>query len=107
VLRVLLKVLLAAAALAAVWAFVPIGGRTMSDRWHRARSASEFVDRTWAEVHGEARPTRPRAPANHTQSAAPRAQARAGSSQVARPVEGHTDADRKALDRIVTDHLDE
>lgn len=96
-LRVLLKVLVAAAALAAVWAFVPISGRTMAERWHRAHDASEFVDRTWAELRGEPRPAqRPHAP--------PRAQARSGPA-AARPTESHTEADRKALDRIVSDHV--
>jgi hypothetical protein len=99
VLRVLLKVLLVAAALAAVWAFVPIHGRTMADRWHRARTPSELVDRTWAELRGEAHPQeRPHAP--------PHSQGRPG-SPAARPTESHTDADRKALDRIVSNHLDD
>lgn len=109
VLRVLLKVLLAAAALAAVWAFVPIHGRTLADRWHRARDASEFVDRAWAEARGEAHPS-PRArtsPGGHAPAApASRTQARTG-PQPGRPAESHTDADRKALDRIVSEHLDE
>lgn len=101
----LLKVALVAAALAAVWQFVAIGGRTMAERWHRARSTSEFLDRTWAEVAGDPKPQARahapgRAPVN---AAAPRPQARA--TPGTRPTEGHTEADRKALDRIVSEHV--
>lgn len=97
-LRLILKVLLAAAALAAVWAFVPMGGRTMSDRWHHARNPTEFFARTWAEVRDDEHP--PQHP-----RAAPRSQARTG-TPATRPTESHTDTDRKALDRIVSDHLE-
>jgi hypothetical protein len=95
-LRVLLKVVLAAAALAAVWAFVPIGGHTMADRWRRARTPAELIDRTWAELKGE--PAHPHATA--------RTQARTAAPG-ARPTESHSDSDRKALDRIVSEHLQE
>lgn len=96
-LRLALKIMLAGAALAAVWAFVPIGGRTMATRWDRAANAGDFVDRTWAELHGPPRRTaqKPRAP-QHAQGRAP-----AG----ARPSEGHTEADRQELDRILSGHL--
>ncbi len=95
--RVALKLLLAAAALAAVWAFVPVGGRTMADRWRHARTGTEFLDRTWGELRGDARqPEHAHAP--------PRAQARAG-AQPARPTESHTEADRQALDRILSEHV--
>jgi hypothetical protein len=98
-LRVALKILLAGAALAAIWSFVPIGGRTMAWRWHRAASPAEFVDRTWAELRsdiGGAPHGRP----------APHAQARSGASGT-RPSESHSEADRRELDRILTRHLDE
>jgi hypothetical protein len=98
-LRVALKILLAGAALAAVWAFVPIDGHTMSWRWHRAGSAAEFVDRTWAELRGDANPAQHGRPA-------PRAQAR-GASPSTRPSEAHTEADRRELDRILSRHLEE
>ncbi len=94
----LLKIVLAAAALAAIWAFVPIGGHTMAWRWRRAPSPAEFVDRTWAEIRGAGGPQHGRP--------APRAQARAGASG-ARPSESHSEADRRELDRILTRHLDE
>ena len=91
------KLLLAAAAVAAVWSFVPVGGRTMAARWQRARSPSELVEGIWADVHRA--PPRPAHPA-------PRAQARSAAAP-ARPTESHTEADRQALDRIVSRHLDE
>ncbi len=94
-----LKILLAGAALAAIWAFVPIGGHTLSWRWRRAASPAEFVDRTWAELRGDA------AGAWHGRPA-PRAQARGGSPGT-RPSESHSEADRRELDRILTRHLDE
>jgi hypothetical protein len=100
-LRLALKLLLAGAALAAVWAFVPFGGRTLSDRWTAARSPSEFVDRTWAEMRGPQGASR----------APGRPQARQGAPgrerAAERPTEGHTEADRQALDRILTRHLGE
>jgi len=96
-LRVAVKLLLAAAAVAAVWSFVPIGGRTMAARWQRARTPSELVEGLWAEVHREA----PR----HAARPAVRAQARVGSAP-ARPTESHSEADRQALDRIVARHLE-
>jgi hypothetical protein len=101
-LRLALKLVLAAAAVAAVWAFVPFGGRTLAERWSAARSPSQFLDRTWAEmrgVPGAARgPGRPQA-----RAAQPAPRERAGE----RPTEGHTDADRQALDRILSQHLGE
>lgn len=96
-LRVLLKLLLAAAAVAAVWAFVPMGGRTMADRWRKAKTPAEFVDRTWAEVQGKPPPKAP-----------PRAaqRARARTAPAPRPTESHRESDRRELDRILSEHLD-
>ena len=91
------KLLLAAAAVAAVWSFVPIGGRTMAARWHHARTPAELAEGLWAELS----PSPPR----HAHPA-PRALAR-GRSGPARPTESHTEADRQALDRIVARHLEE
>jgi len=104
-LRVALKILLAAAALAAVWAYVPIGGHTMAWRWHRAADPAAFVDRTWAEIRGDARaPQHPRLPAPHPQA---RSGAPAASPPEAHPSEAHSEADRRELDRILSRHLDE
>jgi hypothetical protein len=108
-LRLALKLLLAGAALAAVWAFVPFGGATLADRWAAAPDAGAFVDRTWADMKGEPEPppARPRPPAR----AAP-AQGQARTTAPAKPprrqpTEGHTDADRRALDRILADRVRE
>ncbi len=98
-LRVALKIVLAAAALAAVWSFVPIAGHTMAWRWHRAGDPADFFDRTWSEIRGEPRPSAHARPA-------PRPQAR-GSSPAPRPAESHSEADRRELDRILSRHLGE
>ncbi|MGC3997394.1 MAG: hypothetical protein QM767_07770 [Anaeromyxobacter sp.] len=106
--RVALKLALAAAVLAAVWAFVPIGGRTLSDRWKRARTPVDFVERGWAELRG------PSAPPAADEQAPPRrppagkpAQRQAAAPPPARkpPVETHSEADRKALDRLLSQEL--
>jgi hypothetical protein len=43
--RVALKLALAAGALWAVWTFVPIRGRTLAERWRAAPGAAAFVER--------------------------------------------------------------
>ncbi len=95
-LRVLLKLLLAAAAVAAVWAFVPIGGRTMADRWQKAKTPSQFVDRIWAELRADPAPKPPPRSAQRTQ---------ARKVPAPRPTESHRDSDRRELDRILSEHL--
>lgn len=100
-LRFALKLLLAGAALAAIWAFVPFGGRTLSDRWTAARTPSEFAQRTWAEMKGPAAPPAKARPPARPQARAAEPRDRNGG----RPTEGHTEADRRALDRIVSDRL--
>jgi hypothetical protein len=99
-LRVALKLLLAAAAVAAVWAFVPIHGRTMEDRWQRARTPREFVSRVVSEVRGG--PAKVTTAKHHREE--DRQEERA--PLPARPTESHTSEDRKALDQIVSKHLD-
>jgi hypothetical protein len=95
--RVALKLAVAAAAVWAVWSFVPIGGRSLAERWRAAGGdVSEFVQRGWAEASaaaGSKKPARPQA----RQKPPPAA---------ARPTEGHTDADRRAVERILADRLD-
>ena len=88
--RVALKLTLAAAAVWAVWTFVPIHGRTLAQRWQAAPSAQAFVQRGWTELTGA--PARP--------------QARA-SRPAGRPTEGHTDADRREVDRLLSERLSE
>ena len=91
--RLALKLALAGAALWAVWSFVPLRGRTLGDRWRAAPDGVAFVERGWAELAGVAR-------------GAPRPQARQKPAPGQRPTEGHTEADRKAVERILTDRLD-
>ncbi len=92
-LRVVLKLALAAAAVWVVWSYVPVHGRSLADRWRSAGNVSAFVERGWAELQGKPA----RAPA--------RSQARSPSRE--RPAEGHTEADRRAVDRILSERLDE
>lgn len=104
-LRFALKLLLAGAAVAAIWTFVPFGGRTLSDRWEASRGPTDFLERTWADMKGPApQQEKPRPPARP-----PRAQARAAQPATGRapaqPSEGHTDADRRALDQLVADRI--
>lgn len=92
--RVALKLAFAAAALWAVWSFVPVGGRTLADRWRAAGNVSAFVERAFAEVTGEG--ARPKA----------RPQARQNPAPAPRPTEGHTESDRRAVERLLADRLD-
>jgi hypothetical protein len=102
------------ALLAFVGAFVPIGGRTLVERWNAAPTAGEFADRgfrevsrAWDQLWGErpegrsgtasARPS----PARPTRATPPARRDGAGGPA---PAEHHTDEDRSALDRIVAEH---
>jgi hypothetical protein len=91
--RLGVKLALAAFAVWALWTFVPVRGRTLAQRWDRAGSLPAFVDGAWAEVTGRA-PARPQARAQRPASRE-------------RPTEGHTEADRRAIDRLLTEHLAE
>jgi hypothetical protein len=95
--RVALKLAVAAAAVWAVWSFVPVRGRTLAERWRAAGDLSTFVERGWAEATSAARPPRAARP-QARQKPAPAPQ---------RPTEGHTEADRRAVERILSDRLDE
>jgi len=90
----LLGVLLVAGALAAVAALVPVGGRTVLDRWDAARTPGEFASRGWAEIAGAAGPHEPSRKA-HGKAA-----------RKGQPVERVSDADRAALERIVADRAE-
>jgi hypothetical protein len=94
--RLALKLSLAAAALWTVWTFVPVRGRTLAERWRAAPDASAFVERGWAEARGA-----------FSSKPAAKPQARQKPAPGQRPTEGHTEADRRALDRILVDHLGE
>jgi hypothetical protein len=93
--RVALKLAVAAAAVWAVWSFVPVGGHTLADRWRAAGDLSAFLERGWAEATGAgARKTAPKPQARQKPAPAPQ-----------RPTEGHTEADRRAVERILADRL--
>jgi hypothetical protein len=85
----LLLAVAAAAILLLVGAFVPIGGKTLVERWNGTKS-SRVSQRP---VPGGPSPARP-APA----SAGP------GQKRSPEPVEHHTEEDRTAIDRIVAEH---
>jgi hypothetical protein len=90
--RVALKLALAAAAVWAVFTYVPIRGRTLAVRWDDAPTASAFLERGLAELGvGKA-------------AARPDARAQRGVARE-RPTEGHTEADRRAIDRLLSEQL--
>jgi hypothetical protein len=103
----LLKWALVLAGLAAVVAFVPVGGRTLLARWQAAGSPSLFAARAWSEIEqalgrlaGRSREART---PSRAQARAP-ARPPAASPPRAAPVERHSDADRSAVDAIVAEH---
>ncbi|WP_242345747.1 hypothetical protein [Anaeromyxobacter terrae] len=100
-LRLLAKLVLAGAVLAALWLWVPVHGRTLAARWERAGSFPAFVERGWDELAGRGgeKPS-----ADHRPTARSQARGAQGGSR-ARPTEAHTDADRRALDRVLADEL--
>ena len=103
----LLRWTVVVAALAAVVAFVPMGGRTLLDRWRAARGPGDFAVRVYGELEREGRRLLrgKDGPAREAQArAAQRPAARPRPGQAPQPVEHHTDADRKALDAIVAEH---
>jgi hypothetical protein len=95
--RLALKLALAAGALWAVWTFVPVRGRTLAERWRAAPSGAAFAERGWDEA----------AQAFGGRSSKPQAQARQKPSAPAqRPTEGHSESDRRAVDRLLSERLD-
>ena len=100
----LLKWGVVAAALAAVAAWVPVGGRTLLERWRTSSGPGDFAARALAELQqGARRLLGGSAPSREAQAhAAPRPAAPARPGQP--PAEHHTEADRKALDAIVAEH---
>ncbi|HUL60928.1 MAG TPA: hypothetical protein VLU43_16730 [Anaeromyxobacteraceae bacterium] len=85
------------AALWAAWAFVPVHGRTLADRWRAAPTAGAFAGSAWRELSGGG---------DHPPAPGPRArQGDRRPARDARPAESHSDADRRAVDRILSDHL--
>ncbi len=102
----LLRWAVVAAALAAVASFVPVGGRTVRDRWRASAGPGDFALRALGEVWQGGRRLLPGAPEPSRDAqarAAPRPAAPARPGQGTPPAEHHTEADRKALDAIVAE----
>lgn len=84
------RVLLAAAVaaiLVLVGAFVPVGGKTLFERWNGPPTSAPR--------------TAPKGPSPARTAQGPGAPAR---KRPPEPVEHHTEADRSAIDRIVAEH---
>jgi hypothetical protein len=87
---------------------VPFGGRTLFDRWRIASGASDFVARTWAELRGVEPATTPGAPAGSRKGRPGKPPPAAASpSAPDQPLDTTTDADRKALDKLLDQQLTE
>ena len=102
----LLKWTLLVAAIAAVLAFVPVNGRTLADRWRKSRDTSEFVHGLWIEGRHafSSAPTRSTSRHATAPTTHPAPHARSSTRSTARPSEQHSEADRAAIDRILTEH---
>jgi hypothetical protein len=90
---------------AALLLLVPFGGRTLLDRWRSARGAGDFAARTWAEMRGTEPPPTPAAPRKGKAARPPDSGEQPGGAD--QPLETTTDADRKALDKLLDKHLAE
>jgi hypothetical protein len=121
----MLKLLKLAVLLGLVAGFLfllPFGGKTLFDRWQGSRDAGDFAARTWAEMRGvppPAAPSTPGAPAGARKGRPGKGQAAgpggltgpAGAAAPGepvpsdRPLETTTDAERKALDKLLDKHL--
>jgi hypothetical protein len=111
----MLKLLKLAVLLGLVAGFLfllPFGGRTLADRWRAATGAEDFAYRTWAEMRGATPRHAPMAPgAPGAPKKARAGKAPAGASGPAdqpatdQPLETTTEADRKALDQLLDQHL--
>ncbi len=97
----LLRWAVVAATMAAMAAFVPVGGRTLLDRWRASSGPGDFAARALGELGKEARRLLRGAPEPSRDARARAAPARPG--QGTPPAEHHTEADRKALDAIVAE----
>jgi hypothetical protein len=102
----MLKLLFGVAVLVALCvavALVPFRGATVLERWAVAPSTGAFVARTWHDakvaVGLEKEKARPARAAIHRP-----ARPAARPPRPAAPSEQHTEADRAALDRIVSEH---
>ncbi len=105
----LLKLAVLLGLVAGVLFLLPFSGRTLFARWRAASGAADFAARTWAEMRGvqpPPGPAGPGAPKKARPGKAP-AGARGGADQPAadQPLDTTTDADRKALDQLLDQHL--
>jgi hypothetical protein len=106
------------ALLLVVAAFVPVGGKTLAERWRAAPGPGAFLERGWREASagwnrlwdgardGRGAPIRASAKgSSNGLPAAGRAPAARGgpSAPVPGPRENHTEADRAALERLVAE----
>jgi hypothetical protein len=108
----MLKLLKLAVLLGLVAGFLfllPFGGRTLFDRWRTSSGAADFVARTWSEMRGVQPPQGPAGPGAPRKAKPGKAAAGAagGADQPAtdEPLDTTTDADRKALDQLLDQHL--
>jgi hypothetical protein len=104
-LKLAVKLALAAAAFAALFAFVPFGGRTLSDRWRAAPDPEAFLRRTWAEMQGAPAPSE--APRAARPPPPGRREARREQPAPAKPVDQVTESERRALERRLAEELGE
>lgn len=99
---------------------LPFGGRTLFDRWRGSRDTADFAARTWAEMRGVPPPASPGAPAGPRKGRPGKGQGPGGATGPAgaaganetreppptdQPLETTTDAERKALDKLLDKHL--
>jgi hypothetical protein len=92
----LMGLLLAVGALAAAAALVPMNGRTVLARWKASAGPADFASRSWREVALAAGLSE--APAHR-----PAARAARPAPKRSQPAESHSEADRAALERIVSE----
>jgi hypothetical protein len=99
----LLKAALVLAVLAAALFLAPIRGRTLADRWRAADGAVDFARRGWAELRGAPPPRVQPRPGTRAQGRAGERGGEPGAD--ATPAEAHSEADRRALDKLLGEHL--
>jgi hypothetical protein len=101
----LLKLAVLLGLVAAAVFLLPFGGRTLFERWRAAHGASDFAARTWAELRG-GEPPGPPAASRKGRSGKP-TETPGQRSAPDQPLETTTDADRKALDKLLDQQLSE
>lgn len=92
--------LLMLAGIAVAVAVVPVRGRTVLERWETSKGPSDFMDRSIREARAVLFPAKEKRA--HRGAAATKPLPR--NSKSAQPTETYSDADRKALDRLVAEN---